>query len=63
MVLHLFAHNGCFCTLLSHTDEPMEEGITLVVFPSAGNIYFSSPTDVNRTPRLSQWWSESSRKL
>ena len=36
-----------FITLLSHMDEPMEEGITLVVFPFAGSIYSSSPTDVN----------------
>jgi hypothetical protein len=44
-------------------DEPIEEGITLAVFPSAGSIYSSSPIDVNRTPHLSQWWSESSREL
>jgi hypothetical protein len=52
-----------FITLLSHTDEPMEEGITLTVFPSTGSIYSSSPIDVNQTPHLSQWWSESSREL
>jgi hypothetical protein len=52
-----------FITILSHADEPIEEGITLAVFPSAGSICSSSPTDVNRTPHLSQWWSESSREL
>ena len=41
----------------------MEEGITLTVFSSVDSIYSSSSIDVNRTPHLSQWWSESSRKL
>ena len=52
-----------FITILSHVDEPIEVGITLVVFPYAGIIYSSSPIDVNRTPHLSHWWSESSREL
>ena len=52
-----------FLTLLIHTDQPMEEGITLMVFLSASSIYSSSPTDVSRTPHLSQWWYESSREL
>jgi hypothetical protein len=52
-----------FITILSHANEPIEEGITLAVFPSAGSIYSSSPTDVNRTLHLSQWWSKSSREL
>ena len=52
-----------FITILSHADEPIEEGITLAVFSSAGIIYSSSPIDVNRTPHLSQWWSESFRQL
>jgi hypothetical protein len=52
-----------FITILSHVDEPIEEGITLAVFPSAGIIYSSSPIDVNRTPHLSQWWFESSHEL
>jgi hypothetical protein len=52
-----------FITILSHADEPIEEGITLAVLPSASFIYSSSPIDVSRTPHLSQWWSESSREL
>uniref|UniRef100_A0A2N9FFH2 Uncharacterized protein n=1 Tax=Fagus sylvatica TaxID=28930 RepID=A0A2N9FFH2_FAGSY len=31
-----------FITILSHADEPIEEGITLAVFPSASSIYSSS---------------------
>jgi hypothetical protein len=52
-----------FITILSHADKPIEEGITLVVLPSASFIYSSSPIDVSRTPHLSQWWSESSHEL
>jgi hypothetical protein len=52
-----------FITILSHADEPIKEGITLAVLPSASFIYSSSPIDVSRTPHLSQWWSESSREL
>uniref|UniRef100_A0A2N9GRV8 Aminotransferase-like plant mobile domain-containing protein n=1 Tax=Fagus sylvatica TaxID=28930 RepID=A0A2N9GRV8_FAGSY len=52
-----------FITILSHVDEPIEEGITLAVLPFASFIYSSSPIDVSRTPHLSQWWSESSREL
>uniref|UniRef100_A0A2N9GQD5 Aminotransferase-like plant mobile domain-containing protein n=1 Tax=Fagus sylvatica TaxID=28930 RepID=A0A2N9GQD5_FAGSY len=52
-----------FITILSHADEPIEEGITLAVLPSTSVIYSSSPIDVNRTPHLSHWWSESSREL
>uniref|UniRef100_A0A2N9GLN2 Aminotransferase-like plant mobile domain-containing protein n=1 Tax=Fagus sylvatica TaxID=28930 RepID=A0A2N9GLN2_FAGSY len=52
-----------FITILSHADEPIEEGITLAVLPSASFIYSSSPIDVSQTPHLSQWWSESSREL
>uniref|UniRef100_A0A2N9IRP5 Aminotransferase-like plant mobile domain-containing protein n=1 Tax=Fagus sylvatica TaxID=28930 RepID=A0A2N9IRP5_FAGSY len=51
-----------FITILSHADEPIEEGITLAVLPSASFIYSSSPIDVSRTPHLSQWWSESSSR-
>ena len=52
-----------FITIPSHADKPIEEGITLAVLSSASFIYSSSPIDVNRTPHLSQWWSESSREL
>ena len=52
-----------FITILSHADEPIEEGITLAVLPSASFIYSSSPIDVSRTPHLSQWWSKSSREF
>jgi hypothetical protein len=52
-----------FITILSHANEPIEEGITLAVLPSASFIYSSSLVDVSRTPHLSQWWSESSREL
>jgi hypothetical protein len=52
-----------FITILSHVDESIEKGIILVVLPSANIIYSLSPIDVNRTPHLSHWWSESSREL
>ena len=55
--------NNQFITILSHANEPIEEGITLAIFPFVGIIYSSSPMDVNRTPHLSQWWYESSREL
>ena len=49
-------------TLLCSTNEPLEQGIVLKVYPLGSSIS-SSPTAIPRPPSLSQWWVKSSHEL
>ena len=49
-------------TLLSSTNEPLEQGVVLKVHPLGSSIS-SSPTAIPHHSSLSQWWVESSHEL